>query len=276
MSRVGLIAGIGVLPVEFMRAAQSLGHEVVVVAVVAGVNPALAVEANQYYEINAAKLNKILKTLHKENVVDITMLGKVTKELLFKGLSMPDLRALQLLNRLKNRKDDTIMLAIVDELEAEGFHVVDQTVYLQPLIPKVGVLTKKGPTKEQMEDIRFGFILAKQMGGLDIGQTVVVKHKAAMAIEAIEGTDACIVRGGSLGRGDAVVVKTAKPNQDVRFDVPAVGRRTLESMIESNCRVLAIEAGRTIFVEQEEVLALANKKGITICAVSEESLRKDA
>lgn len=118
-----------------------------------------------------------------------------------------------------------------------------------------------------MADIRFGFEVAKQMGGLDIGQTVVVKHLAVMAIEAIEGTDACIRRGGELGRGDAVVVKTAKPEQDVRFDVPAVGLRTIESMIAGECKVLAIEAHRTIFVEQEDVLKLANRKGIVICAV---------
>ena len=177
--------------------------------------------------------------------------------------------SLSILNKLKNRKDDTIMLALVDELEKEGFTIVDQTTYLKPFMPAVGVLSKKQPTQEQWEDIKFGFELAKHMGGLDIGQTVVVKHKAAMAIEAIEGTDACIKRGGELGRGESVVVKTAKPDQDVRFDVPAVGRKTLQSMIDSGCTVLAVEAERTIFVEQEAVLDMANKKGIVICAVDE-------
>ena len=121
-----------------------------------------------------------------------------------------------------------------------------------------------------MKDIRFGFKLAKAMGGLDIGQTVVVKNQAAMAIEAIEGTDKCIRRGGLLGQGGAVVVKTAKPDQDQRFDVPAVGRTTLQSMIDSDCSVLAVEADRTVFVEQAVVLNMANDKGIVICAVSEE------
>ena len=260
-----------------MRAAHVLGHEVVVIGVVPDVDPALKAEADAFYDIGVAKLGKIFKTLKKEGVEELTMLGKVTKEILFKGLTFPDLKTLGVLKRLKNRKDDTIMLAIVDEIEREGFKVLDQTVYLKPFMPKVGVLSKTQPTDEQWADICFGFELAKQMGGLDIGQTVVVKHKAAMAIEAIEGTDKCILRGGELGRGDAVVVKTEKPNQDVRFDVPAVGIKTLMSMIDSGCKVLAVEAEKTIFVQQQDVLDLANRHGIVICAVDQEFVdsRKD-
>ena len=159
--------------------------------------------------------------------------------------------------------------AIVDEIEREGFTVLDQTVYMKPFMPKVGVLTKQQPTEEQWQDICFGFELAKHMGALDIGQTVVVKNKAAMAIEAIEGTDKCILRGGELGRGESVVVKTEKPNQDVRFDVPAVGIKTLMSMIDSGCKVLAVEAEKTIFVQQSNVLDMANRHNIVICAVDQ-------
>ena len=146
MAKVGLIAGIGVLPVEFMRAAHVLGHEVVVIGVVPDVDPALKAEADAFYDISVAKLGKIFKTLKNEGVVELTMLGKVTKEILFKGLAFPDLKTLGVLKRLKNRKDDTIMLAIVDEIEREGFKVLDQTVYLKPFMPKVGVLSKTQPT----------------------------------------------------------------------------------------------------------------------------------
>ncbi|MDU7787622.1 MAG: UDP-2,3-diacylglucosamine diphosphatase LpxI, partial [Veillonella sp.] len=238
---------------------------VVVIGVVPDIDPALKAEADAFYDIGVAKLGKIFKTLKKEEVEELTMLGKVTKEILFKGLTFPDLKTLGVLKRLKNRKDDTIMLAIVDEIEREGFKVLDQTVYLKPFMPKVGVLSKAQPTDEQWADI-------------DIGQTVVVKHKAAMAIEAIEGTDKCILRGGELGRGDAVVVKTEKPNQDVRFDVPAVGIKTLMSMIDSGCKVLAVEAEKTIFVQQQDVLDMADRHGIVICAVDQEFVnsRKDA
>ena len=272
MAKVGLIAGIGVLPVEFMRAAHLQGHQVVVISVVKDSNPALEREGDAYYNMSPFKLGKIFKTLKNEGVTDITMLGKVTKELLYKkGLTIPDMKALKVLNQLRNRKDDTLMLGIIDALENEGFHVVDQTLYLKPFMPQVSVLTKREPTQEQWADIRFGFELAKEMGRLDVGQTVVVKHQAAMAIEAIEGTDKCILRGGQLGQGGAVVVKTAKPNQDLRFDVPAVGRQTLQSMIDSECAVLAVEAERTVFVEQEAVLNLANEKGIVIVSVAEEA-----
>ena len=268
MAKVGLIAGIGNLPVEFMRAAQHEGYEVVVISVVTDGAPELQAEADAYYQISVFKSDTVIKTFLKEGVTDVTMLGKVTKEHLYKKITtIPDMRTIKLLNRLRNRKDDTIMLAIVDELEKEGLSVADQTKYMRSLMPPVGVMTTRKPTEIEQLDIEFGFALAKQMGALDIGQTVVVKEQAAMAIEAIEGTDECIKRGGALGREGAVVVKTAKPNQDVRFDVPAVGMKTLESMITGNCKVLAMEAKRTIFVEQEAVLQKANELGIVICAV---------
>ncbi len=268
MAKVGLIAGIGTLPVEFMRAAQHEGYEVVVISVVTDGAPELQAEADAYYQISVFKSDTVIKTFLKEGVTDVTMLGKVTKEHIYKKITtIPDMRTIKLLNRLRNRKDDTIMLAIVDELEKEGLSVADQTKYMRSLMPPVGVMTTRKPTETEQLDIEFGFTLAKQMGALDIGQTVVVKEQAAMAIEAIEGTDECIKRGGALGREGAVVVKTAKPNQDVRFDVPAVGMKTLESMISSNCKVLAMEAKRTIFVEQEAVLQKANELGIVICAV---------
>lgn len=271
MAKVGLLAGIGTLPVEFLKAAQSEGHEVVCIAVIPGIDPRLKELADVYYDINVAKLNKIIKTLVKEGVSEVTMLGKVTKEWLFKGLSFPDLRALKLLNRLRNRKDDTIMLAIVDELKKDGISVLDQTKYLKPIMPGPQVFTKKKPTEAQLADVDFGFKAAKLIGGMDLGQTVVVKNLAVMAVEAIEGTDACIRRGGELARGDAVVVKTAKPNQDPRFDVPAVGMTTLRSMIESGCNVLAIEAYRTIFAEMDDVIKEADRKGIVILSVEKDS-----
>ncbi len=268
MAKVGLIAGIGNLPVEFMRAAQHEGYEVVVISVVTEGAPELQAEADAYYQISVFKSDTVIKTFLKEGVTDVTMLGKVTKEHLYKKITtIPDMRTIKLLNRLRNRKDDTIMLSIVEELEKEGLAVADQTKYMRSLMPPVGVMTMRKPTEVEQLDIEFGFTLAKQMGALDIGQTVVVKEQAAMAIEAIEGTDECIKRGGALGREGAVVVKTAKPNQDVRFDVPAVGMKTLESMITGNCKVLAMEAKRTIFVEQEAVLQKANELGIVICAV---------
>ena len=274
MENVGLLAGIGTLPREFLDAAHLQGYRVICIAVIPGTDPELKEKADVYYEINAFKLNKIIKTLVKENVKEVTLLGKVTKEWLYKDHVMPDLRAIKLLNHLRkqNFKDDTITLAIVDELKKDGISVLDQTKYLKPLMPGPQVFTKKQPTKNQWEDIKFGFDAAKTIGAMDLGQTVVVKDRAVMAVEAIEGTDACIKRGGLLAREGAVVVKTAKPGQDSRFDVPAIGLTTLKSMLESKCIVLAIEAHRTLFAEKKKVLELAEREGIVILAVEQGSL----
>ncbi len=274
MENVGLLAGIGTLPGEFLDAAHLQGYRVICIAVIPGTDPELKEKADVYYEISAFKLNKIIKTLVKENVKEVTLLGKVTKEWLYKDHVMPDLRAIKLLNHLRkqNFKDDTITLAIVDELKKDGISVLDQTKYLKPLMPGPQVFTKKQPTKDQWEDIKFGFDAAKTIGAMDLGQTVVVKDRAVMAVEAIEGTDACIKRGGLLAREGAVVVKTAKPGQDSRFDVPAIGLTTLKSMLESKCTVLAIEAHRTLFAEKEKVLEMAEREGIVILAVEQESL----
>ncbi len=273
MERVGLLAGVGALPAEFLRAAKLSGAAVVVIAVVPGVDARLASLADAYYEISCFKPDTIIKTLLAEGVREVTMLGKVTKEWLFKGAHMPDWRAIRLLNRLRKAdwKDDTITLAIVEELAKDGITVLDQTKYLKPLMPGPQIFTKRKPTEEELADISFGFRMAKALGAIDAGQTVVVKHLAVMALEAIEGTDACILRGGKLARGEAVVVKTAKPGQDMRFDMPTVGMRTLKSMTEGGCRVLAIEAYRTFFAEMDEVIAEADRRGMTILATEGEN-----
>lgn len=274
METIGLLAGIGTLPVEFTEAVKSQGYRVVCIAVIPGIDPRLKDLADAYYEISAFKLHKVIKTLVNEGVKEVTMIGKVTKEWLFKNHPFPDLRAIKVLNRLRkmNFKDDTVTLAIVEELAKDGISVLDQTKYLKPLMPGPQVFTKKKPTEAQMADVAFGFKAAKAIGAMDLGQTVVVKNQAVMAVEAIEGTDACIRRGGSLARGGAVVVKTAKPSQDTRFDMPAVGLTTLHSMEESDCAVLAIEAWHTLFAEKEAVLAEADRKGIVILAVEQDKI----
>jgi DUF1009 family protein len=193
------------------------------------------------------------------------MIGKVTKEVLYKaGAIVPDLRAIKILASVPDRKDDTIMNAIVKEIESEGIIVMDQTELIKPLLPKPGVLTKRQPTPEELADMEFGFEMAKAIGGLDIGQTVVVKNRAVMAVEAIEGTDACILRGGFLGKGGVIVAKTAKPSQDQRFDIPGFGTKTMESMIHAGATGIVIEAGNTLVVDREKTIAMADAHNITI------------
>ena len=161
---------------------------------------------------------------------------------------------------LKEKKADMT----VKEIESEGIIVMDQTELIKPLLPKPGVLTKRQPTPEELADMEFGFKMAKAIGGLDIGQTVVVKNRAVMAVEAIEGTDACILRGGFLGKGGVIVAKTAKPSQDQRFDIPGFGTKTMESMIHAGATGIVIEAGNTLVVDREKTIAMADAHNITI------------
>ena len=273
METLGLLAGIGHLPVDVAQSAKKLGYKVVAIAVVADTDPELPENADVFYTINVGKVGKILQTLKLHDVKNVTMIGKVTKEVLYKnGVMIPDLTTIRVLASLPDRKDDTIMNAIVKLIEDEGMHVMDQTVLIQPLLPEPGVLTKRKPTEQEWEDMRFGFRMAKELGRLDIGQTVVVKNRAVMALEAIEGTDACILRGGFLGKGGVVVAKTAKPAQDNRFDMPSVGTTTLTSMIHAGATGIVIEAGRTLLVDRKRTLAMAEEKGITIVSMSESEL----
>ena len=268
MKKIGLIAGVGRLPVEFARAARGMGVHVIGIGVLPEVDPELSEIANSYEYINIAKLDRIFKVFKREKVKEITLLGKINKELVYAHKELPDLRVLKIFARLKNFSDDTLTLALVDELASEGIAVLDQTELLRPLMPAPGVLSKREPTAQEIADMRFGLAMAKQIGGLDIGQTVVVKNRAIMAVEAIEGPDACIRRGGQLGRGGVTVAKSAKPQQDMRFDVPGIGPDTIDSMIQAGAVALVIEAGRTLVVDREKMVEKADQHGISIVAMS--------
>ncbi|MCC5464184.1 LpxI family protein [Pelosinus baikalensis] len=264
MKIIGLLAGIGRLPVEFARAARGMGFTVIAISVVPGTDEELDRVANKTYHISVGQLQAIITTLKEEGVTEVTMIGKVTKELMFAGAVALDSRIQKLLAGLTDNSDDTIMLAFVRELAMEGLGILDQTALIRSLMPGPGVLTDREPTEEEQADLDFGFTMAKEIGRLDIGQTVVVKNCAVMAVEAIEGTDACIRRGGELGRCGVRVVKVAKPNQDMRFDVPTVGPNTIESMLAAGATALAMEAGKTLLVDRQTVLKIANNHGITI------------
>ena len=273
METLGLLAGIGHLPVDVAQSAKKLGYKVVAIAVVPETDSELPENADVFYTINVGKVGKILQTLKQNDVKNVTMIGKVTKEVLYKtGVVIPDLTTIRVLASLPDRKDDTIMNAIVKLIEDAGMHVMDQTVLVRPLLPEPGVLTKRKPTEQEWKDMQFGFRMAKELGRLDIGQTVVVKNQAVMALEAIEGTDACILRGGFLGKGGVIVAKTAKPAQDNRFDMPSVGTTTLTSMIHAGATGIVIEAGRTLLVDRKRTLAMADEKGISIVSLSESEL----
>lgn len=267
MERIGLLAGAGKLPVECARAAKLLGYEVYAVALLPETDAELKECTADCQFISIAHLDDVLNYLKEHQVSKVTMIGKVTKELLFSGKVQPDARMMKLIMELPDRKDDTIMMMFVRELAKAGIQAFDQTALIRRLMPHCGVITKREPTAEERKDMEFGFRMAKEIGRLDVGQTAVVKNMAVMALEAIEGTDACIHRGGELARGGAVVAKVAKPQQDDRFDVPTVGLATIQSMVDVGATALAIEADKTLLVEREEMLALAEANNITIAAL---------
>ena len=268
--KIGLLAGVGFLPVDFARAARGMGFHVTAIALVSGVEAELKESVDEYFEISVGKIDKIIKALKNEGISTVTMIGKVTKEVLYKNFGL-DFRAIKLLMSLPNRNDDTIMAALVKELADEGIITMDQTEMLKVLMPPAGQISKRAPAEQELKDIEYGFKMALAIGLLDIGQTVVVKNQAIMAVEAIEGTDACIKRGGTLGGPGCTVAKTAKPQQDDRFDVPSVGLDTIKSMIEIGATSLVIEAGHTLFVQKEEAVALADEHGIAIVSKQKES-----
>ena len=266
MEKLGILAGAGKLPVECARAAKQLGYEVYAVGLLPVTDPAIAEFAKDFQSISVGQLETILNYLKEKDLHKVTMIGKVTKELLFNGGVIPDAKMLQLIMSLNDRSDDTIMMAFVRELAKVGIETFDQTLLIRNLIPNRGTITKREPSEDEKLDLEFGMRIAKELGRLDIGQTVVVKNRAVMALEAIEGTDACIIRGGQLANGGAVVAKVSKPNQDNRFDVPTVGYHTIEIMIQAKISALAIEAGKTLLVDRENTVALAQDHGICIVA----------
>ncbi len=266
MKKIGLIAGYGHFPLELAVSLNTAGFEIHTVAA--------REEASQEIEkltastcwLHVGQIGGMIKAFKRAGVEQVVMAGKVRKLHLFRNFR-PDLTAMKGLLRLKDRRDDSIMLTISELLAEGGLTLIDQTLYAGDMLAAAGHLA--GPAaKKRQADILFGFEQAKGVAGLDIGQTIIVQDQAVLAVEAIEGTDEAIKRGGQLGSGKAAVIKVAKPNQDLRFDVPAVGPDTLEIMHSNGCTLLAVEAGKTLMIERQRFLELANQYGISVYGTS--------
>ncbi|ADL13676.1 LpxI family protein [Acetohalobium arabaticum] len=265
MNRVGLIAGNGRLPLYFAQAAKDKAREVVAVSVTeqALVNKLDSI-VDESYELSVAKLDKLITKLQTAGIKEVVMVGKVNKDLMF-NLDF-DERMTKLLMNLEEKNDDAILLALVEELAAAGIKVKKQTTYLESLLPQLGTLTEIEPSPDIIKDMEFGFKMAKGIGDLDIGQTVVVKDRAVIAVEAIEGTDQAILRSGQLAEG-VVAAKVSKPQQDFRFDIPTIGKDTIKNLIEIGAAGLVIEAAKTFILDRREVCQLADKAGLPIVAM---------
>ena len=268
---IGLIAGEGDLPALVAMSARELGYRVVSIALFSDAFNSLQPYSDSNYSLGIGQSGKILKTLKAERVKDVIIIGKVDKKVVFDKFRF-DMRAIKLLARVRNNNDNTLMKEIEKEFVKEGMSIIDQASFLSDLSVPEGVLTRRAPTPEEMRDLGYGFGLAKGIGRLDVGQTVVVRDRAVLAVEAIEGTDDAIKRGCSLAGNGAVVVKVSKPGQDLRMDIPVVGLQTIMNMAQGNAVALGLEAGKTLLVNRDEALNKAYQAGIAIIGLSESSI----
>ena len=280
MDKLGLIAGNGSFPFLLLDAARAHGLTVIVAAIKEETNPeinarAAADPAIHVHWMSLGELSRLIETFQAEGVTRAVMAGQVKHTQIFSSIR-PDWRLAKLLLNLRTRNTDMLLGAVAKVLADEGIELISSTHYLEPLLAKPGVLTQRAPTAEETKDIAYGRIVARGIATYDLGQTVVIAAQACVAVEAMEGTDATIARAGALfaALGDPAstlsrsltVVKVAKPNQDMRFDVPVIGVATIEAMIRANATCLAIEAGRTLLFDSDAILALANNSGIAIVA----------
>ena len=266
--RLGLIAGNGRFPIIFAENARKLGYLVSAVAHEGETDPDLANHVDRIHWIKIGQLNKLIKAFKEDEVHQAVMLGGIKKTHVFTTVR-PDFRTLALATRLALWKDDDILREFAKELEREGISICESTFGLEGILAEEGTLTARVPSQKEWEDIRYGWEVAHDIGRLDIGQCVVIKDRVVVAVEAVEGTDEAIKRGGQLAKEGAVVVKRCKPQQDLRFDLPAVGPRTIDVMKSVKASVLAVEAGRTIFLDRELMLEKARSAGIAIVGLVE-------
>jgi DUF1009 family protein len=276
-SKIGLVAGWGRFPVVVAQSLKDQGFEVHCIGLRGHADPALAQVCDSYLASGVARIGAHIRYFRRQGVTRATMAGKIFKHKILFGrwgwLSLvPDWKTIRMYFPLfilgrRNRSDDTLLSVIVDQFARDGITMSPATDFAPQLLAKAGRLTRRGPSAAQELDIAFGWTLAKEMGRLDIGQTVAVQGRAVIAVEAVEGTDACIRRAGELcPQGGFTVVKVAKPQQDMRFDVPTIGVGTIENLAAAGARVLAIEAGKTILVDAADVIALADRHGLAIVA----------
>jgi DUF1009 family protein len=281
MQKLGLIAGNGRFPFLLLDAARAHGAEVVVAAIKEETDPEINARAQadpgvRVHWLSLGELSRLIDTFHREGVTQAVMAGQVRHKQIFSSIR-PDWRLAKLLLNLRTRNTDMLLGAVAKVLADEGIELISSTSFLEPLLAQEGVLTERAPTDEERKNIDYGMSVAKALAGFDIGQTVVVAAQACVAVEAMEGTDATIDRAGKLMQSmeeeastldrRLTVIKVAKPNQDMRFDVPVIGIRTIETMMQAGAGCLSVEAGRTLLFDREMLLMKANQAGIAIVAV---------
>ncbi|MCE2539173.1 MAG: UDP-2,3-diacylglucosamine diphosphatase LpxI [Acidobacteria bacterium] len=266
--RIGLIAGNGQFPFLALDAARSLGHDVTVVAIREEAHPSMEEAAAagrpaEFHWVSLGQLGRCIDILKRANVTRALMAGQVKHTRIFSGI-VPDLTLLSVLRRLRTRNTDALISAVADVLGTHGIQLVDSTAFLDPLLARSGTLTERAPNDEERGDLAFGYGMADAIAGLDIGQTIAVRQRAVVAVEAMEGTDEVIARAGRLAGPGCCVIKVAKPNQDMRFDVPVIGVPTIEALSAAGATVLSVDARRTVVLDGDRVFEAANGAGVSV------------
>jgi UDP-2,3-diacylglucosamine hydrolase len=263
--KLGLIAGNGKFPFLVLEGAKRAGTSVAVAAIREETDPAIESLADRLTWVGIGQLGKMLRFFKNEGVDKAIMAGQVKHVQIF-SRAIPDVRMLKMLLRLPRRNTDALIGAVANELASEGIELIDSTFFLKDQLPQPGTLTRRAPDERERSDVEYGLEIARGIAGMDLGQTIVVRDRACVAIEAMEGTDAVIRRAGELVRGRLTVVKIAKPDQDMRFDVPVVGVPTIESMKDSGATCLCLTAGKTLMFDREAMVKLADRHKIAILA----------
>jgi len=267
MKKIGLIAGNRKFPLIFASAARKRGCQIVAVAIKGDTSPKLKKLVDKIYWLNLSDFSKMFDIFKSEGVEGVVMAGQVSPRRLFSRDVNRSQELTDILKSLKDKRTDSIFGAVAQKLEDHGFSLLDSTTFIEEYLPAKGTLTKVQPDFHTWEDIYFGLTLAKAVAGLDIGQTVAVKSKTIIAVEAFEGTDNLIRRSSRLGGRGMAIIKVSKPKQDMRFDIPVVGLNTIKNLIKAKANCLAFEAQKTLFIDKEASLRLANKKGLAIVAL---------
>lgn len=270
----GLIAGLGRFPIEVAQAVRAAGHEVVAVGLRGLTEEALRAEVDHFAWVYLGEIERLMAVFREAGVREVVMAGKVPKTFLWQQPEQvkPDARALKAMAGIVDRKDDSLLGAVADLLEEEGFRLLGQAELAPGLFAEPGQLGSVAVGEDELSDIAFGWPVAKVIGELDVGQTVVVRGKAVLALEALEGTDEAVRRGCALGEPGASVVKVAKPGQDMRFDVPTIGVATIQALADGGARALAIEAHKTVVLSRRETIALADRHGIAVLGMVDGAL----
>ncbi len=269
MEKLGLIAGNGRFPILFAKGARENKVPIIAVGIFNETSPEIEQYVDKLYWIGVAQIGKLIKIFKDEYITKAVIAGGLTKTNMFSSWRnlrlLPDLRTINLWYRnVKKRDDHSLLGAVADELLKDGIELQNSTLYVPQLLAEKGILTKRQPSEKEMEDVQFGWPIAKEIARLGIGQCIVIKEKVIVAVEALEGTDEAIRRGGSLGKGDIVVIKVSKHDFDPRFDIPSVGLETIKTLKESSASVLALEAGRTLILDVEETIEAADNAHISI------------